>query len=53
MKPYLLRLFKEDLERKAKLIAHYSEKWGKRAAYADILRELQRLKVEDIERLSD
>lgn len=48
MKTYLLRLFKEDLARKEQLISFYSEKWGKKAAYADVLRELQREKIQSL-----
>ncbi len=48
-KLYPFRLFKEDIERRKVLVRHSSEKWGKKATYAEILRELQREKIDKID----
>lgn len=48
MKTYLLRLFKEDIHRRQILVEYFSEKWGKKASFADILRELMEERCDEI-----
>lgn len=45
MKPFTIKLFEPDLIYRRILVRHYSEIWGRKARYSEVLRELQREKV--------